>query len=112
MWWPFGRKDSGRKQQPSQQWVVVYSTPSLPEAHIVAGRLQSEDIPAMVYKEAGTSALGINLGVFGEACVVVHPENHEAALALLEEDELTELPAGDEDIIYLQNDTDDEDDQA
>lgn len=90
------------------EWMVVYTTYNMPEAHIVAGRLRHEDIPAFV-NAAPRSVIDITLGTFGEISVVVHPDNYEAALLILEEAD-PELPENVDDIITF--DDGDENDDA
>lgn len=65
------------------QWVAVYITHNLPEAHIVVGNLRAHDIPAMLHQEAGATALGITLGNLGEIKVLVSPQDYDEAAALL-----------------------------
>ena len=79
-------KQPTRKSPQSPQWVVITVTNSLPEAHIMAGRLQSNDIPAMVHQEAGANALGITIGGLGEIKVLISPADYERAAALLSAD--------------------------
>jgi hypothetical protein len=87
------------------EWISVYSTYSLPEAHIVAGRLQHEDIPAMVNSPIGGAAMGIHLG---EIHVLVHPENYLAAAAILNPEDPDMLPDTTNDITYRWEDDDEE----
>ena len=75
------RKRGQSAQRP--QWVAVYITHNLPEAHIVVGNLRAHDIPAMLHQEAGATALGITLGNLGEIKVLVSPEDYDEAAALL-----------------------------
>ena len=77
----------------SPQWMVVYTTFNIHEAQIVAGRLESEGIPALVHQQAGASAMGIHIGRLGEISVLVHPDNHEWALTILSPGLPDELPA-------------------
>lgn len=65
------------------QWVAVYVTHNLPEAHIVLGKLKAHELPAMLHQEAGATALGITLGNLGEVKILVAPADYERALALL-----------------------------
>lgn len=65
------------------QWVAVYITHNLPEAHIVIGKLNAHNLPAMLHQEAGATALGITLGNLGEIKVLVSPDDFEEAAALL-----------------------------
>lgn len=78
--------------------MVVYTAYNLPEAHIVAGRLQSEDIPAMVHQVPGASAIGIQIGRLGEVTVLVRAEDYMTALAILEPES---LPDSTDDVRYL-----------
>lgn len=80
----FRRKPEQGKSSP--EWMVVYSTDSLPEAHIVAGRLQNEEIPSWVHQQPGASGLGITIGLFGEVRVLVDAQDYERAKALLDDD--------------------------
>ncbi len=67
-----------------QRWVVVLSTDNLMEAHVVAGRLKSEDIEAWVHQEPGASAFGITVGILGEVRVLVNERDYEFARRLLD----------------------------
>ena len=89
--------------------MVVYVTYSVPEAHIVAGRLQSDGIPAMVHTQAGAGAIGITVGRLGEVVVLVSPRDYEQALRILESPNVEELPDNTDSLSYLW--TDDEDDE-
>lgn len=70
----------------------MYVTYSEQEAYIVAGRLQHEDIPAMVHKEAGAAALGIHIGALGEVKVLVRAEDYDDAIAILDPEQPDSLP--------------------
>ena len=91
------------------QWMIVYTTYNAPEAYIVAGRLESEGIQAMVHLVPGASALGIHVGRLGEVSVLVRMEDHPLAMAILEPDEPGALPDSTEDVRYLG--IEDEDDE-
>ena len=65
------------------QWIAVYITHSLPEAHIVLGKLEAHDVPAMIHQEAGATALGITMGNLGEIKILVAPSDYERASTLL-----------------------------
>lgn len=69
--------------------MVVYVAYSEPEAYVVAGRLESEGIKAFVHQEPVGRAYGLSVGPLGEVKVLVHPQNYDTALAILEDDELT-----------------------
>ncbi len=89
--------------------MVVYTTYNDPEAHIVAGRLRSEGIEAMVHQAPGANAIGIHIGSLGEITVVVRKEDYGKAMLILEPDELNALPESTDDIHYIEP-ADDEDD--
>ena len=67
--------------------MVVYVASSEPEAYIVAGRLQSEGIPAFVHQEPVGRAYGFSVGPLGEVKVLVNPEDYDQALVILEDDQ-------------------------
>jgi hypothetical protein len=67
------------------------------EALIIAGRLESEGIPAVTQQEAVGAALGLTVGPLGSARVLVPEPLAEQALAILaetfeegEEDEMSD----------------------
>jgi hypothetical protein len=99
-------KSSLKTQSNKPEWLVVYTTYHFYEAHIVAGRLQSEGIPVMVHQQAGANAMGIHIGGLGEIHVLVDPANYEWAVAVLDSDSHAELPEDVDQIIY--GDDDDE----
>lgn len=69
--------------QASADWIAVAITHSLPEAHIMAGKLRANDVPAMIHQEPGAAALGITLGSLGEIKVLVDSADYEQAADLL-----------------------------
>lgn len=95
----------------SGKLAVVYTTRILEEAHIIIGRLHSEDIPAMIQRESAAGAIGITFGHFGLIEVLVNEADYAEAMALLHADEPASLPVDRADV-YLDSDTlpDDEDD--
>lgn len=95
-------------EQPPQ-WMVVYTTFNSPEAHIVAGRLESEGIPALVHQAPGASAIGIHIGSLGEVTVLVREDDYWKALAILEPDSPPLPPSSDDDIIYMEVDEEEDD---
>ena len=65
-------------------WVPVATARGVAEAHLIAGRLNNEGIPARVSQEAAGAALGLSVGL-GQIRVLV-PEPLEArALVILKE---------------------------
>ncbi len=87
-----------KKSEPSDgpQWIAAYITHNLQEAHVLLGKLQANDVPAMIHQEAGANALGITLGNLGEIKILVSPADYDRAVAL--------LYAEDEDQIEASND--------
>lgn len=93
--------------------VVVYTTHSYEEAHIIAGRLQSEGIPAMIDREAAGGAIGITVGPLGEVRVLVREEHDAIARAILDGDDHPQLDETTDTVIYhldVDDDVDDEED--
>lgn len=74
-------------QNPHPHLVVVWSTHNYIEAHIVAGRLNANNIPAIIDREAAASAIGLSIGPMGELRVLVHPENYDLAVAILTDED-------------------------
>lgn len=70
-------------QDAGPQWLVIYVTNNLQEAHVLAGKLKANQIPALIHQEAGSTALGITLGNLGEIKILVMPADRERAERLL-----------------------------
>lgn len=97
-------------------WMVVHITHDLSLAHLVAGRLEHEGIPALVVPVAGASAMGLHIGMMGEVKVLVHPTHYDHALNILdaEDGDAPGLPANTDDILFGDDDDkvwDDNDEQ-
>lgn len=97
-------------QDEPPSWMVVVSTYNTIEAHIIAGRLQSEGIGAWVHQDPFGSAMGFTVGAFGEVKVLVDAANYDAALAILEDEPLDALPGEVDQVIYEDDEFDDDDD--
>jgi len=67
-------------------WVVVEETMGITVAEIIAGRLQSEGIPARAWQEGAGGALGLIVGLLGTGHVVVPEEFADRARAILAAD--------------------------
>lgn len=67
-------------------WEVVAKLPGLVPAQIVAGRLESEGIPARAWQEGAGQALGLTVGLLGNGYVLVPEEYKEQAIAILDEE--------------------------
>ena len=88
----------------SPQWVAVYVTHNLPEAHILLGKLKAHDLPAMLHQEAGATALGITLGNLGEVKILVAPSDSERALELLYPEDSERIEASNDKIQVIWQD--------
>lgn len=107
------------KSTDGPQWMAVYITHNLPEAHIVIGKLRAHNLPAMIHQEAGATALGITLGNLGEIKILVSPEDYDRAAALLFSDSADQIEANNDKIQLIWHDdgdgaeyyVDDDDDQ-
>lgn len=75
------------------RWEIVARMPGITPATILAGRLQSEGIPARVWQEGAGQALGLTVGLLGTGYVAVPEEYAEQALEILSMD----ADIGDED---------------
>lgn len=76
------------------QWENVAETMGLLPAQIIAGRLQSEGIPARAWQESLGVVHGLTIGPLGTGFVSVPREYVETALDILAED--VEDPDADE----------------
>jgi hypothetical protein len=68
----------------NEDWIEVASTGQDEEAALIAGLLQSEEIPVEVEGPSGGSPWPENIGVFGLSRIMVPPERAAEARALLE----------------------------
>ncbi len=66
------------------EWVEVAATSVDEEAALIAGLLESEEIPCEVEGPTGGSPWPENIGAFGLSRVMVPPERAAEARALLE----------------------------
>ena len=69
----------------TEDWVEVASTGDDEEADIIAGLLESEEIPVVI--EGGPSPFPEDLGALGSSRVLVPPDRAEEARALIAESE-------------------------
>ena len=92
-------------------WIAIYVTHNLPEAHIIVGKLRTYDIPAMLHQEAGATAIGITLGNLGEIKILVSPADYDRAVELLLPEEVERMEANNDRIqLIWPDDVDDETD--
>ena len=99
-----------QKSSGAPQWIAIAITHSLPEAHILAGKLGAHDIPTMIHQEAGAAAIGITLGNLGEIKLLVAPGDVESAEAILYPDADAELEASTDKFQLIWTDCDGEGD--
>ena len=69
--------------QKAARWQEVATTFGITTAQILAGRLQSEGIPARAWQESAGQATGLVVGLLGMGHVVVPEEYVEQALDIL-----------------------------
>jgi hypothetical protein len=81
-----GSTTPGKPQE--MRWEVVEQTSGITAAEIVAGRLQSEGIPARAWQEGAGEAIGLIVGLLGTGHVVVPEEFAERARAILAADQV------------------------
>ena len=76
-----GTTTGGSEQEP----VVVWEAANMMEAEIVKGRLESEDIPVYIRRDAVGGLYGLTFGGLAQADVLVPAPLAEKATALLVE---------------------------
>ena len=83
-------ESNDRDAQPGEfeqvRWEVVEQTAGITPAEIIAGRLQSEGIPARAWQEGAGEALGLMVGLLGMGHVAVPEEYAAQARAILAAD--------------------------
>lgn len=72
-----------------EDWVSVYTANSQQEAVIVQGRLQAENIEAVVYAAEGNNPYGDILS-WGRVAVMVHRDNEQRAVEILNSEPIDE----------------------
>lgn len=71
------------KEDDEPEWVEVASVGNDEEATLIAGFLESQDVPCEVEGPSGGSPWPENLGAFGMSRVMVPPDRAEEAKRLL-----------------------------
>ncbi len=66
-------------------YTTVYVAGSLPEAHVIKGKLETEDIPVVLRYESGATVFGLVGGGLGSVEVQVPRPLEERARTLLRE---------------------------
>ena len=67
------------------RWVVIRASLNPGEATVIKGRLESEEIPAVIQQEAIGSFMGLTVGPLGSAKILVPEPLAERAEAILAE---------------------------
>ncbi len=57
-----------------EKWVVVYSASGMTNAHIIVGRLETEEIPTKLKYEAAGTIYAITIDGLGEVKIMVPEE--------------------------------------
>lgn len=79
---------SGKKRWSKRPGLSqVYTTAGLLQAEIIKGKLEANDIPALLEYESLGPVLGLTVDGLGEVRVLVPKDKADAARALLEESE-------------------------
>ena len=91
-----------------QEPVVVWEAPNQLEAQIVVGRLESEDIPAMIRGESAGTVFGFATGSLAQAEVLVPAALAEKAFEILESD----VDLGEDDVVIDEESISDETDET
>jgi hypothetical protein len=79
-------KRAGEDSEPGQRetrWEEVATTSGITTAQILAGRLQSEGIPARAWQESAGQAAGLVIGILGMGHVLVPEEFADQARQIL-----------------------------
>lgn len=95
-------KPKGKPERP--EWIAIYISHNLQEAHIISGKLRAYDVPSMVHTVPGASAFGITYGNMGEIKVLIHPDDYDRAKEILEPDTPDELESNTDKIQYIWQD--------
>ncbi|MFQ5594190.1 MAG: putative signal transducing protein [Anaerolineae bacterium] len=66
-------------------YMTVYVAGSLPEAHVIKGKLETEDIPVVLRYESGATVFGLVGGGLGSVEVQVPRPLEDRARTLLQE---------------------------
>lgn len=66
-----------------EKWVVVCSASGMTNAHIIVGRLETENIPTRLQYEAAGAIYAITIDGLGEVKIMVPSEYLEKAQAIL-----------------------------
>jgi len=82
------------------RWTVVAYAHGLADAAIIAGRLEAEGVPARIHQEPAGVAIGLTMGLLGEATVLVPEPLVERAQEILSQpvQELDEAEGVDSDL--------------
>ena len=67
------------------KWVVIKIVNGLPEAHIIKGLLESNDIPVRLEYEAIGQIYGLTVDGLGQVKILIPEEFYDEAKSLLED---------------------------
>ena len=92
------------------EWITIFISHNLQEAHIIAGKLRAHDIESMIHTVPGASAIGITIGNLGEIKVLIESQFYDEAYDILFPADLNELEDNTDKVQYIwQDDGDGED---
>jgi|GEM_PF-1052926 len=86
------------------EWITIFITNNLQEAHIIAGKLRAYDIESMIHTVPGASAIGITFGNLGEIKVLIESKLYDKAYDILFPNDMDQLESNTDKIQYIWND--------
>ncbi len=93
-----------KKKPERPEWITIHISHNLQEAHIISGKLRAFDVPSMVHTVPGASAIGITYGNLGEIKVLIHPDDYERAIQILDPEMPDQLEENTDKIQYIWQD--------
>ena len=79
--------DAKSGREGAYRWFVVATAQGQIHAAIIAGLLETADIPTHIYHESAGAAIGLTVGALGMTRILVPEAYYDTALLLLEENE-------------------------
>jgi hypothetical protein len=69
----------------SEHWVVLVEVAGMPQAEILRGMLEAQEISTVLSQEGAGRAIGLTIGSMGAVQILVPLEDQERAQALLDD---------------------------
>lgn len=99
-----GLQKPPQDESENADWISVYITHDLQEAHIIAGKLRTYDIDSMIHTVPGASAIGITIGNLGEINILIHPSDYDRAHDILFPEDVNQLEGNTDKVQYIWQD--------